>query len=103
MTGGERVRWVSWSVAKSFISAFVGIAVEQGAIRAIGDAISDYWPHMRGSAYEGVGIRHVLQMSSGARWNEDFGDPKYEANQLGAVLAGKQTFDVQRPPFPFNF
>jgi hypothetical protein len=68
LTGGERVRWVSWSVAKSFISALVGIAIEQGAIRSIEDAISDYWPDMKGSAYEGVDIRHVLQMSSGARW-----------------------------------
>lgn len=60
--------WVSWSVAKSFISALVGIAIEQGAIRSIGDAISDYWPDMKGSAHEGVEIKHVLQMSSGARW-----------------------------------
>ena len=42
LTGGERVRWVSWSVAKSFISALVGIAIAQGAIRSIEDAISDY-------------------------------------------------------------
>ena len=42
LTGGERVRWVSWSVAKSFISTLVGIAIAQGAIRSIEDAISDY-------------------------------------------------------------
>ena len=48
----------------SFVSALVGIAIEQGAIRSIDDPI-DYWPDMKGSAYEGVAIRHVLQMSSG--------------------------------------
>lgn len=93
LTGGETVRWTSWSVAKSFISALVGIAVEQGAIRSIDDAISDYWPAMKGSAYDGVPIRHVLQMSSGARWNEDYSDPKSDVNQLGAVMAGQQTLD----------
>jgi len=93
LTGGEEVRWVSWSVAKSFISALVGIALAQGAIRSIDDAISDYWPDMQGSAYDGVAIRHILQMSSGARWNEDYSDPKSDVNQLGAVLAGKQSFD----------
>lgn len=93
LTGGKEVRWVSWSVAKSFVSALVGIAIEQGAIRSIEDPISDYWPDMKGSAYEGVAIRHVLQMSSGARWNEDYSDAKSSVNQLGVVLAGEGTFD----------
>lgn len=93
LTGGKEVRWVSWSVAKSFVSALVGIAIEQGAIRSIDDPISDYWPDMKGSAYEGVAIRHVLQMSSGARWNEDYSDAKSDVNQLGAVLAGEGTLD----------
>ena len=47
LTGGKEVRWVSWSVAKSFVSALVGIAIEQGAI-SIDDPISDYWPDMKG-------------------------------------------------------
>ena len=75
------------------MSALVGIAIEQGAIRSIDDPISDYWPDMKGSAYEGVAIRHVLQMSSGARWNEDYSDAKSDVNQLGAVLAGEGTLD----------
>lgn len=93
LTGGQDVRWTSWSVAKSFISALIGIAIEQGAIGSVDDSISDYWPDLKGSAYERVAIRHVLQMSSGARWNEDYSDPNSDVNQLGAVMAGKQTLD----------
>ena len=94
LTGGPDVRWISWSMAKSFISAMVGIAVNEGAIGSIDDAISDYAPDLKGSAYEGVPIQHVLQMSSGARWHEDYSDPDSDVNQLGAVMAGQQTLDA---------
>ncbi len=35
LSGGRDVQWISWSVAKSFISALVGIAVEEGSIGSI--------------------------------------------------------------------
>ncbi len=94
LTGGPDVRWISWSMAKSFISALVGIAIDEGAIGSIDDAISDYATDLKGSAYDGVPIKHVLQMSSGARWLEDYSDPKSDVNQLGAVMAGEQTLDA---------
>ncbi|MEU4418942.1 serine hydrolase, partial [Nocardia salmonicida] len=71
LSGGPGVNWLSMSVAKSFVSCLVGIAVDEGKIRSIDDPISDYVPVEPGSAYDGVPIRTVLHMSSGARWNED--------------------------------
>ena len=87
LTGGRNVQWISWSVAKSFVSALVGIAVEQGHIRSINDPISDYIDAEPGSAYDGVSIKDVLQMSSGARWNEDYSDPTSDVVRLGAAMA----------------
>ncbi|MGW0828451.1 serine hydrolase domain-containing protein [Streptomyces sp. NPDC002845] len=75
LTGGPDVPWLSMSVSKSFVSALVGIAVEEGHIRSIDEPISAYVPVRPGSAYDGIPIRDVLQMSSGARWNEDYNDP----------------------------
>jgi CubicO group peptidase (beta-lactamase class C family) len=63
----------SFSVAKSFVSALVGIAIERGSIRSVDDAISDYVPELRGSAYDGVSIHDVLTMSSGVAFDEDYG------------------------------
>lgn len=94
LTGGPDVRWISWSMAKSFISALVGIAVDEGVIGSVDDPITDYAEALKGSAYDGVPIKHVLQMSSGARWNEDYSDPASDVNQLGAVMAGQQTLDA---------
>lgn len=93
LTGSRRVQWISWSVAKSFVSALVGIAIEDGAIRSISDPISDYIRVDPGSAYDGVSIKDVLQMSSGARWNEDYNDPDSDVFRLGAAMAGAVSLD----------
>lgn len=68
-------RWTSFSVAKSMTSTLVGAALRDGAIRSMDDKVSDYLPAMKGSAYDDVSIRQLLTMTSGIRWNEDYGDP----------------------------
>ena len=88
LTGGRDVNWLSMSVAKSFISALVGIAVEEGHIKSIEEPVTLYAPSLLGSAYDNVRIKDVLQMSSGAQWNEDYGDPDSDIGRLGVTLAG---------------
>ncbi|MGM9482399.1 serine hydrolase domain-containing protein [Roseateles sp. NT4] len=70
-----QMRWTSFSVAKSFSSTLVGAAIREGRIKSLDDAITAYLPGLKGSAYEGVTIRQLLNMTSGVRWNEDYGDP----------------------------
>ena len=93
LSGGQHVQWISWSVAKSFISALVGIALDEGQIGSIDEPISRYITVDPGSAYDGPSIKHVLQMSSGARWNEDYGDPNSDINRFSAAMAGQLTLD----------
>ena len=69
-------RWTSFSVAKSMTSVLVGSAIRDGHIRSMDDKVSDYIAPMKGSAYDDVSIRQLLTMTSGVRWNEDYGDPK---------------------------
>ncbi len=88
LTGGPDVNWLSMSVAKSFVSCLVGIAVDEGLIGSIDDPISDYVKVQPKSAYDGVPIRTVLHMSSGARWNEDYNDEKSDVHQLTRALMG---------------
>ncbi len=68
-------RWTSFSVAKSFTSTLVGAALKDGAIKSMDDKVSDYITDMKGSAYDDVSVRQLLTMTSGIRWNEDYGDP----------------------------
>jgi CubicO group peptidase (beta-lactamase class C family) len=93
LTGGLDVPWISMSVAKSVISALVGIAVEEGHISSIDRPIGDYIRVTTGSAYDGIAIRDVLQMSSGARWNEDYNDPASDVYRLAAAMGGGGTLD----------
>lgn len=87
LTGGRQVNWLSMSVAKSFISAAIGIAIEEGHIGSIEEPITKYAPSLAGSAYDGVRIKDILQMSSGARWNEDYSDPDSDINRFGRIMA----------------
>ena len=87
LTGGVDVTWLSMSVAKSFAATLFGIAIEEGFIGGVEDLVTDYLPSLAGSAYDSVRIKDVLQMSSGASWNEDYSDPDSDINRFGRVLA----------------
>lgn len=84
----------SWSVGKSFVSALVGIAIDEGAIGSIEDDVAGYAPMLKGSAYDGVRLKDVLQMSSGARWNEDYSDPDSDVNRWLRMLAEGSSLDA---------
>jgi len=87
LTGGPQVPWISWSVAKSFVSALVGIALHEGHVDSIEDPIDRYVDAFRDSAYSGVRIKDILQMSSGARWTEDYSDPASDISRFGAAIS----------------
>jgi CubicO group peptidase (beta-lactamase class C family) len=83
----EASKAISWSVAKSFVSALFGIAVSEGYIKDINQPVTDYLPLLKSSGYNGVSIKNVLQMSSGVRFNEDYGDFKSDINRMGMYFA----------------
>ena len=84
---------ISWSMAKSFLSAIFGVAVTDGHIPDLNQAVSDYVPSLKGSGYDGVSIKNVLQMSSGVYFNEDYGDFNSDINRFGRVMALGGSFD----------
>ncbi len=59
-----------WSVTKSFISALVGIARDEGRIPSLEAPIETYIPDLRGTNWQGVTIRNILTMQSGIHWEE---------------------------------
>jgi CubicO group peptidase (beta-lactamase class C family) len=72
-------RFASWSMAKSFVSTLVGFAIGDGLIRSVDDPVTDYLPELKGSGYDGVPIKAVLQMSSGVDFREDYVDSSSDA------------------------
>lgn len=80
-------QWALWSITKSWISALIGVAVAEGAIGSVEDLVVRYVPKLLGGAYEGATIQHVLQMSSGARWDEAYWDADSDIREAGRALA----------------
>ena len=54
----------SWSMAKSFYAALVGISLDYGEIDSLDDFVSDYIPTF-GDERADITIRHLLNMTSG--------------------------------------
>jgi CubicO group peptidase (beta-lactamase class C family) len=76
--------FTSWSMAKSFTSTLVGFAIGDGLIKSVDDPIDQYVPGLKGSGFEGVPIKAVLQMSSGVDFVEDYDRPESDINTLWA-------------------
>ena len=83
----ENKRHISWSVAKSFISALVGIAYEEGLIDSLDDPVTKYLEDFKETGYDGVTIKDILQMSSGVLFNEDYADYDSDINRFGRAVA----------------
>lgn len=78
-------RWISFSVTKSITSLLIGAALKDGYLTSLDEPVAHYLPRFRGTPYEDVTIRHVLQMASGVAWNEDYADPKSDVAQAGGA------------------
>lgn len=61
------------SVSKSMTSMLIGVAVDEGKIN-LDELVTNYAPALKGSGYEGVTVRQTLNMSTGIKWSEDYGD-----------------------------
>lgn len=62
----------SFSTAKSFVSALVGIAIAEGYIDSVEDPITQYVPELleKDPRYRNITLRHLLSMSSGINYDE---------------------------------
>lgn len=86
----EHTRWMSMSVAKSMTATLIGAAIHDGAINSIDDPIVTYLPRFQGSAYDGVTVRNLLQMTSGVAWNETYTDPASDRRSMLEAQIGQQ-------------
>ena len=84
-------RWASRSMGKSFASTIVGVAVQDGYIKSIDDSVCDYIDELKGSYYENVTIRHLMQMVTGGQYVEDHDDPTSDVYRLqGCTFGGRK-------------
>ena len=88
-------RFIAWSMTKSITSILVGCALEDAYIDSLDTSISEYLPELEGGGYEGVSIRHVMQMRSGVDYEEryDFANPGIAAsNHISSLVKNNSRF-----------
>ena len=73
---------MSMSIAKSITATLIGAAIKDGYIAGLDSQLVDYIPALEGSAYDGVSVQQVLQMTSGAGWNETYTDRSSDRREL---------------------
>ncbi|HEX9698044.1 MAG TPA: serine hydrolase [Acidobacteriota bacterium] len=94
---GPETRWYSFSVAKSVVSMLIGAAVRDGYIESLDTPVTAYLPLLAGSAYDGVTIRHALQMASGVEWDEDYADPASDVVSTGGSALDRLRYLRAKP------
>lgn len=65
----------SFSVAKSFVGALIGAAIKDGYIESVNQKVSDFIPEIKNTTNSELLIKHLLTMSSGINFDEDYANP----------------------------
>src|SRR3954454_18823203 len=85
------------SVSKSLTATLAGVLAGEGTL-ATGDLVTEHVPALRGTAWEGCTLQHLLDMRAGTRFDEsDYGDPESDGVLLEQI-SGYRTH--RRPDLP---
>ena len=92
------------SAAKSLTGTLIGIAIEQDYIQSVEDPISKYlsahldiWPAEK----EQIKIKHLLSMTNGLEWSDEFYDEFFRSADPAGVALSKPMAEV--PGERFNY
>lgn len=93
----------SFSVAKSVVSALVGIAIDDGHIASLDDPVTRYLPELlrKDTRFARIQLRHLLAMRSGIRFTEGYTSPLDDAARFYLsqdLMARVGQMTIQSPP-----
>src|SRR5690606_2212088 len=64
--------FMSYSMGKSFNSIMAGIALDEGHLESVDAPITRHMPELADTAYDGLTLKHLLQMRTGVAWDDNF-------------------------------
>lgn len=65
----------SFSMAKSILSLLIGCALDDRLIQSVSEPVTRYVPELKEAGFDHVTIEHLLQMTSGLKFNESYLNP----------------------------
>ena len=97
----ERHRLTSFSMAKTIIALLMGVAIADGRIPSIEISADTLVPELAGTEYGATPLRHLLTMSSGVAFREDY-DGHDDSARLSQLTLGEQSAGGHAVPPNFN-
>lgn len=84
-------RHTSWSVGKSFVATLIAMAMQDGRIANLDQSAEMFAPQYGGSDFGDTTLRHLLMMSAGMDFEEDYNAPNSDIRRLflGANIYGQ--------------
>jgi CubicO group peptidase (beta-lactamase class C family) len=102
---GARTLETSFSVAKSFVSTLVGIAIDRGLIGGVADPVTKYVPELaeRDPRFARITLSDLLSMRSGLRYEEPgfpwpWGDDTYTYYGVDLRKVALERPEIERAP-----
>lgn len=98
----------SFSMAKSYVSTLIGIALKEGGIQSLDQKVCDFIPAYCDSLNAQLSIRNVLSMSSGLNWDENYYNPMgmtaeaYYGNSLREQIMGLKVVETPGEIFRYK-
>jgi CubicO group peptidase (beta-lactamase class C family) len=91
------------SMTKSFVGMLAGVAVERGLLDPEALVI-EYLPGLDNSAWEGATVRHLLDMTAGACYHEDYTEPETDFWKETAVVGWRpELVDESTPATLYDY
>ena len=82
----------SWSIAKSYASTLVGIALDRGDLPGLDTSVSEYVPEWKADGRAAITIRNLVSMTSGLKW-----DPVEDYVGLATLATDDTSYAIARP------
>ena len=91
-----------YSMSKSLASCVAANLVDKGILR-LSAPVSDYVPELEGSAYGDASVRHLLDMSVGIAYVEDYEDDDSDDGRLQRLYGYKPKRAADEPGSSYDF
>jgi CubicO group peptidase (beta-lactamase class C family) len=72
---GPDSRSNSFSMAKTFVGILIGAAIDEGKIKSVDQPVGDFLPEFKEGDNSKLTIKHLLTMSSGINFDENYVSP----------------------------
>lgn len=97
----------SFSAGKAIVSLLVGIALDEGKIKNLDQPVGDFLPSYDSGWEKKLTIRHLLTMSSGLDWQEEYSTPfsptaqAYYGSDINALMYDLNI--IEEPGLEFDY